>query len=97
MKPKDAETKRAARRQLIETRQACVLQCEGALDEAIAARDRALIEAHGDKRAGGLSYDELAVATGTNPTTRISKGRVIQIVQGKSRYSKAQLARRAEG
>jgi hypothetical protein len=54
--------------------------------DAVAARDTALIEAHGPKALGGLSYDEMAQAVG------LSKGRVIQIVQGKSAYSKAQLA-----
>ena len=54
--------------------------------EAVAARDAALIDAHGPKAQGGLTYDEMADAVG------LSKGRVIQIVQGKSDYSKAQLA-----
>jgi hypothetical protein len=56
--------------------------------DAPAERDEALIAAHGDKRQGGLTYDELAAATG------LSKGRVIQIVQGNSEYSKRLLAER---
>lgn len=48
------------------------------LDTAIARRDEALIEAHGDKREGYLSYQELADASG------MSKGRVIQVVQESS-------------
>lgn len=63
-------------------------RAEAALDSAIAERDAALIAAHGDRRTGGLSYDELA------KEAQISKGRVIQIVQGKSDYSKAQKAGR---
>lgn len=62
-------------------------RAEAALDAAVAARNDALIEAHGDRRDGGLSYEELAEATATTPEKRISKGRVIQIVQGKSAYS----------
>lgn len=65
-------------------------KAQAAYDAAVEARDAALIASHGDRRDGGLSYEDLAEATGTTEDERISKGRVIQIVQGKSDYSKRQ-------
>lgn len=53
------------------------------LTRAIEKRDRAMIEYHGDRREGGLSYKDIAEATG------VSRTRAVQIVQGVSNYSKS--------
>lgn len=82
--PDVARTTRRNRLRKLATR---VSRAEAALESAIRERDEALIESHGDRRAGGLSYDELS------KEVRVSKGRVIQIVQGNSDYSKAQADR----
>lgn len=68
-----------------------VRRAEAALDRAVSERDEAMIEAHGDRRYGRLSYEEMATVL------RLSKGRVIQIVQGESEYSKAQYAKKTAG
>lgn len=83
----DAATDRRNRTQNIRRLSAKVRKAEAAYEAAVSDRDQALIASHGDKRDGYLSYDELAQATGKDDTERISKGRVIQIVQGKSDYS----------
>lgn len=63
-------------------------------ERLIAERDRALIKAHGRKRDGMLSYAEIADATvlegehARAACASLSKGRVIQIVQGESTLSK---------
>lgn len=82
--PDAARTIRKQRLRKLATR---VGRAEAALETAIRDRDEALIESHGDRRLGGLSYDELS------KEVRVSKGRVIQIVQGNSDYSKAQAER----
>jgi|SRR5688572_6374186 len=48
---------------------------EDAMGRAIEERDRILVECHGERSAGFLSYEELRTEAG------ISKGRVIQVVQ----------------
>lgn len=82
---------RTMRRQSLRKLAQRVNRAEVTLEQAIRERDIALIEAHGDRRTGGLSYDELAKEVG------VSKGRVIQIVQGRSVYSQAQAARKPTG
>lgn len=86
----DPQALRRERKAVIRRASAKVLRAEAAYEQAVAERDEALILFHGDKRDGGLSYDEMATATGRTEEERISKGRVIQIVQGKSEYSKRQ-------
>lgn len=93
--PMIASNMRAVR--IAEVRRASgrVRRLERDLERAIAERDAKMIEYHGDQRDGGLSYEDLAAATGTRGEDGISRGRVIQIVQGKSEYSKRQTKRRA--
>lgn len=90
MKADTAARKREQAQVEVREAAAAVLRYEDELDAAIAHRNRVLIRHHGDKRQGKLSYEDLATATAEDPRKRISKGRVIQIVQGKSRYSKQQ-------
>lgn len=54
-----------------------------AYERAVAARDEAMLNAHGERRDGFLSYDEISQASG------ISKGRVIQIVQPRRKEKSA--------
>jgi hypothetical protein len=83
----EAKHLRVARSAAIRRASAKVRRAQAAWEAAVDARDRLMIEHHGDRRDGGLSYEDLADATGTNDEERISKGRVIQIVQGRSEYS----------
>lgn len=69
------ERTRDRQRHKVREAQLRVSMAERQLEKAIAARDRVMIAAHGNKKDGGLSYAELANETG------LSKGRVIQIVQ----------------
>lgn len=91
--PVDLEAARDTRLdRMSEIRQASALvrRVQKAFELAVDQRDRLLIEYHGDRRTGGLSYEDLSEATGEADEGGISKGRVIQIVQGKSEYSKRQ-------
>lgn len=59
---------------------------ELARDQALGERDEALIEAHGPRGEGGLSYNELVGLTdpsknGRRATTKLSRQRIIQVVQ----------------
>lgn len=65
--------------------QASVDRAAAAYETALKVRDAALIAAHGPNATGHLSYSQIAAASG------LSRGRVIQIVQGESEYSKAQV------
>jgi hypothetical protein len=69
------ERHRDRQRQKVREAQHRVTTAERQLEKAIAARDKVMIAAHGNKKDGGLSYAELANETG------LSKGRVIQIIQ----------------
>lgn len=53
-----------------------VRRLEGELHAAIRRRDAALVAAHGHRVDGGFSYTELG------ELAEISRGRVIQVVQG---------------
>lgn len=55
-------------------------KAESAYAAAIVRRDQAMLAAHGKKRDGYLSYDEIATATEYAAGQGISKGRVIQII-----------------
>lgn len=64
-------------------------EAEARVKRLTVKRDRAMVDAHGDRTTGGLSYEEMRRLVG------VSRGRVIQIVQGLSDYSKQQAARRS--
>lgn len=85
-----AEDERARKARIIRKYSKDALKYARKAEEAIALRDQAMIDAHGDKNEGGLSYEDMAEASGDNDEERIGRGRVIQIVQGKSEYSKRQ-------
>lgn len=65
--------------------QQAVDRAAAAYETALRVRDAAFIAAHGNPADGRLSYAQIAAASG------LSRGRVIQIVQGESDYSKAQV------
>lgn len=83
----DRQRKRHA--QKLETVAADLAAAEKEVKDLTAKRDKAMIAAHGDRSTGGLSYEDMRRLVG------VSRGRVIQIVQGKSEYSKQQASRRA--
>jgi hypothetical protein len=82
----DVARSRRERRVVVERATSALVKAEEAYRAAVVRRDQALIDGHGDRRTGGLSYEELAEVAG------VSKGRVIQIVQGKSEMSKQRTA-----
>lgn len=84
----DPDVRRHERRKQLRATARRVREYETKLDDAVHERDRLLIDSHGPRRDGGLSYEEMAEAVG------VSRGRIIQIVQGVSDYSRAQLAKR---
>lgn len=80
--------RRDQKRRMIQVTQQHVNRARKTYEAALAERDAALRLAHGDPRHGGLSYDEMAAETD------LSRQRVIQLVQGKSEYSKSRSRRR---
>lgn len=88
-----ADDKRTANIELIFAAQAKLNDLEAQVRQATLDRDKLLIRCHGERSTGGLSYEELSEATGPEDVG-ISRGRVIQIVQGKSVYSKRQPPRK---
>lgn len=73
----DTDVERYARSTRVKFAQRRVERAEAALAEAISGRDALIVEVHGKKNQGFLSYQDMVDATGGS----LSKGRIIQIAQ----------------